>query len=291
LQLQVAVAPPFTPLADLAWQDVASHHFSISPARQLTQPVRAQVGTALLTSVELPTQVRPETQMPVLFAGDGSSVSLDFVLGESVLPLPQPGLAPEIMVPSGRSFTNQLNVETPLANGRYQLLAEHPSGQAQCGWMRPVTNFCVVGEVVVSGVPLPEGATNFEDKIALLDVNLPNSSLQPGGLLDLTLTWQALAPLKEDYTVFVQVLDADDQIVGQIDSWPVQGTFPTSQWTPGEPVVDHYRVQLAAVLPPGSYRVQVGFYLLQTLRRLSVLDEAGTAVDDKLLLTGLTVAE
>ncbi len=155
--------------------------------------------------------------------------------------------------------------------------------------MRPVTTFCVVGEVTVSGVPLPEGATNFEDKIALLDVALPDMTLSPGGLLDVTLTWQALAPLAEDYTVFVQVLDANDQIVGQIDSWPVQGTFPTSQWTPGEPVVDRYQVPLAGELPDGPYRVQVGFYLLQTLRRLAVVDSAGTAVDDKLLLTGFTV--
>ena len=147
----------------------------------------------------------------------------------------------------------------------------------------------LLGEVVVSGVPLPEGATNFEDKIALLAVNLPDSVLQPGGLLDVTLTWQALVPLAEDYTVFVQVLDANDQLVGQIDSWPVQGTFPTSQWTPGEIVEDRHQVQLASEMPPGQYRVQVGFYLLQTLRRLSVLDGTGTAVDDKLLLTGFMV--
>ena len=89
--------------------------------------------------------------------------------------------------------------------------------------------------------------------------------------------------------VFVQVLDANDQLVGQVDSWPVQGTFPTSLWTPGETIVDQHLVQLAGDLPPGAYRVQVGFYLLQTLRRLSVLDGTGTAVDDKLLRAGFTV--
>ncbi len=289
LQLQVAVAPPFTPLDDLAWQTVTSHDFFTTPAHDLTQSVRAQVGTALLTSVEVPAQIRPETQLPILFAGEGSAVGLSFSLRETVLPLPQPGLAPQTAVPSDRSFTHQTNVETPLVNGRYQLLAEHSAGQAQCGWMRPVTNFCVVGEVLISGVPLPEGATNFEDKIALLEVDLPDTTLQPGGLLDLSLTWQALAPLAEDYTVFVQVLDANDKIIGQVDSWPVQGTYPTSQWTPGDPVVDRYQVQLASELPSGPYRVQVGFYLLQTLRRLSVLDDTGTAVDDKLVISGLTV--
>jgi hypothetical protein len=118
---------------------------------------------------------------------------------------------------------------------------------------------------------------------------MPNITSQPGSLLHVALTWQALAPLAEDYTVFVQVLDANDGIVAQVDSWPVQGTFPTSQWVPGESVEDQYQVPLPVDLPPGQYRVQVGFYLLRTLRRLSVLDDTGTAVDDKLLLTGLTV--
>ncbi|MFZ1397171.1 MAG: DUF2723 domain-containing protein, partial [Candidatus Promineifilaceae bacterium] len=288
LNLQVAVAPPFTPLADLDWQTVASQRFATAPARPLAQPLRAQVGQALLRSIEFPAQARPETALPIQFAGDGSSVLLGFVLREGVLPQPKPALAPEIMVPMQRSFTNQVSVETPTANGRYQIIAQHPSGQAQCGWLRPVTSLCVVGEVLVSGVPLPEGATNFEDKIGLLGIDIPNRTLPPGGLLELTLTWQALAPLAENYTVFVQVLDANDQIVGQIDSWPVQGTYPTSQWSPGEVIEDRYQVQLAGELPPGPYRVQVGFYLLQTLRRLSVLDGTGTAVDDKLLLTGFT---
>ena len=57
------------------------------------------------------------------------------------------------------------------------------------------------------------------------------------------MSWQALAPLEEDYTVFVQVLDSEDNIVGQVDSWPVQGTFPTGRWQPGEVVEDPYLVR------------------------------------------------
>ncbi|MCB8928257.1 MAG: DUF2723 domain-containing protein [Ardenticatenaceae bacterium] len=289
LDLQVAVAPPFTPQAELNWQTVASHEFDPVPARLLAQPLRAQVGSALLNGIEFPTQVRPETALPILYAGEGSVVELSFMLRQDVLPQLSLRTDAGMEIPSSQPFTSQWIIETPTENSAYQLLASPRSLEAQCGWMQPVTTFCVVGEVLVSGVPLPEGATNFEDKIALLGVDIPARTLQPGGLLELTLTWQALAPLAEDYTVFVQVLDANDQIVGQIDSWPVQGTYPTSQWTPGETVVDRHQVQLAGELPPGPYRVQVGFYLLQTLRRLSVLDGTGTAVDDKLLLTGFMV--
>ena len=290
LKLQVAVALPFTPQAELGWQDVAAHRFTATPSRELAQPVRAQVGSVLLTAADFASQIRPQTPLSILFAGRGVPDGMLLSLQENVLPLPLSRIAVEAAVPQ-QSFTRLEQVTTPLANGRYRLMVQHPLGQAQCGWMRPVTSFCILGEVEVSGVPLPPEATNFEDKIGLLAVDLPNTALQPGGKLDLTLTWQALAPLAEDYTVFVQVLDAQDQIVGQVDSWPVQGTFPTSQWSPGEQVADRYQVQLPNDLPSGPYQVQVGFYLLSTLRRLSVLDDTGTAVDDKLLLTGLTFSE
>ena len=110
------------------------------------------------------------------------------------------------------------------------------------------------------------------------------AGLVPGGQLPVTLTWQGLVEMSEDYTVFVQVLDAADRIVGQVDAWPVQGTFPTSQWRPGETVIDPYLVQLSPDLEPGDYRVIVGFYLLATGQRLAVVDAAGNAVDDRVEL-------
>jgi hypothetical protein len=95
--------------------------------------------------------------------------------------------------------------------------------------------------------------------------------------------------MAEDYTVFIQLLNAQDQIVGQVDAWPLQGTHPTSQWTPGEIVDDPYLVQLDAELPPGQYRLQIGWYLLSTLRRLPVVDEYGSALDDKKMIPDLLV--
>jgi hypothetical protein len=97
--------------------------------------------------------------------------------------------------------------------------------------------------------------------------------------------------MEEDYTVFVQVLDANDRIVGQVDSWPLHGTLPTSQWKLGETIDDPYPVQLTDDLPPGTYRLNIGWYLLETLRRIPVLDHNGLAVDDKAVVPGLTVPD
>ena len=113
----------------------------------------------------------------------------------------------------------------------------------------------------------------------------------PGGELAVDLTWQAMATLDEDYTVFVQVVDDQDRIVGQVDAWPQQGTFPTSSWTAGERVEDPYMIRLDEELPPGQYRLYLGWYLLETLRRLTVQDQAGRAIDDKVTVPGLVVPE
>jgi hypothetical protein len=176
-----------------------------------------------------------------------------------------------------------------LPTGRYAVVAGNAAG-ARCGWLQRPAAGCVVAEVDVSGVPLPAGAVNFEDRIALLDIELAATTLEPGSELPVTLRWQGLQRLDADYTLFLQVLDESDRIVGQVDSWPLQGTFPTSQWVPGDVVTDRYRIRLDGDLPPGAYRLIAGWYLLGTpLRRLAVVDAAGIPVEDKLTVPGLTV--
>jgi hypothetical protein len=85
-----------------------------------------------------------------------------------------------------------------------------------------------------------------------------------------TLFWTALAPIPDDYTVFVHVRDAKGANVAQRDSQPLGGDYPTHQWRAGETVIDPYRIDLPADLPPGEYRIVVGMYRLETLERLPV---------------------
>jgi hypothetical protein len=212
----------------------------------------------------------------------------------SLLPLedtvdlqPRPGtlvidrLTPEPLIYATEVKTNQ-------KKGRYRLISRDPLSASSCGWMASPTSGCILGEVVISGVPLPADAANFDDKVALLDINLPSRQLAPGGTLPVQLRWQGLTNMVENYTIFLQVLNEQDQIVGQVDAWPLQGTYPTSQWAIGEIIEDPYEIQLSADLPPGNYRLQVGLYLLSTLRRLPVLDAQGQPLDDKVIVSDLT---
>lgn len=280
LALQVAVAPPFTPAADLAWQTVTTLALPATGELALPRPYRMHIPGVSLRGAQFPAQIRPQTPLHLLLTGYGAPLTV----GDDL------ALIPNLQIPSPNPqapISYAVVVDSPTENGRFPLIIRSPAGSAICGWLQTGRDACTLGAVEISGAPLPAGAVNFGDKIALLEITIPDTRLQPGGLLPLTLTWQALAPLVADYTVFVQVLDANDRIVGQVDAWPVQGTRPTSQWVPGQVITDPYAVQLAADLPPGEYRLIVGWYLLADLRRLPVLDDSGAAVDDRVVVDGL----
>jgi hypothetical protein len=291
LDLQVALAPPFTPPDELDWQTITAVTLPATPTMELARPYRAQIGPAALLSADFAAQIRPQQPLTVRLSGYGhpSGIQAALLAANETLPETSP---PRIIYRqpwAEHAFHRRRRSGGVAENGRYQLVLTRPGQTLICGWLQPVSASCPLGEVVISGAPLPDGAINYDDKIALLDVAIADPTLQPGGQLHLTLTWQGLAPITDDYTVFLQVLDAQDRIVGQVDAWPLQGTLPTSQWTPGQTISDPYAIQLSGDMPPGDYRLLVGWYRLADLRRLPLLNADGAPVDDKLVVPGLVV--
>jgi len=125
---------------------------------------------------------------------------------------------------------------------------------------------------------------NFEDKMRLIDYEIHNVQVRKGEALQLTLTWEALASMHADYTVFVHILDDHDRIWGQEDIQPARGTHPTTQWPETELVVDPHTVWTDPQAPLGLYRLEVGVYLLRTMERLYLLDDSGDPVSENLIL-------
>jgi len=306
LDLQVALAPPFTAINSLEWQTITTTwakeglDYSLNSKHLL----RYQIGELLLSGSNYPEKIRAQSDLTIITTGWGSDIgSLKLELrpvNQSYISKYEP--IPSLANPDLPAFLYSIDLVTDLEQGRYEIYAHAPvlpgchlAGApceipaSYCGWMRSGSNGCVIGTVEIDGVALPETAVNYNDQIALLNLDIPNQQLIPGGTLDLTLQWTALAPLSEDYTLFLQVLDANDRLVGQVDAWPLQGTFPTSQWQLGQTITDPYTIQLDGDLTPGDYRLLVGWYLLADLRRLPVLNEDGVAVDDKLVFPGLFV--
>jgi hypothetical protein len=97
--------------------------------------------------------------------------------------------------------------------------------------------------------------------------------LSPGDALRLSLYWQADGPTDVPYTVFTHLVGPDGQLYGQWDNPPVWGTYPTTEWSPGENVVDHYEISVNPDALTGNYYLLIGLYEPVTGRRLPVLDD------------------
>ena len=111
------------------------------------------------------------------------------------------------------------------------------------------------------------------ESIRLLGYNFDNPLADQDSQVSVTLFWQALDNPAEDYTVFVQVLDAGNQIVAQQDSQPQGGASPTGTWAAGEIVPDAYTLALSAspAAAGAGYRLVAGMYRPATGERLRVV--------------------
>lgn len=82
----------------------------------------------------------------------------------------------------------------------------------------------------------------------------------PGGEVLLTLRWESIKAVEQNYHVFVHVLEEDGDIVAQRDGQPAQWMRPISTWQPGEVIVDRYGLFLPDDVEPGKYRLSIGLY-------------------------------
>lgn len=143
-------------------------------------------------------------------------------------------------------------------------------------WGSPVTIYQRHVErvplVALAGSGLPVGAARLDvdlGPIRLLGAIAEQAAVQPGDVLPLTLYWQALQPVAMDYTVFVHLLGQHDRVIAQRDAIPGLGDQTTSQWAPGQIVVDpHLLVLPEAAYSPDEATWEVGLYEPSTGQRL-----------------------
>jgi hypothetical protein len=119
--------------------------------------------------------------------------------------------------------------------------------------------------------------------VRFLGYNL-EGDFRPGGSLHLTLFWQVLAEMDENYTVFTHLIDERGDIWGQKDNQPVDGFYPTGRWTASEIVRDQYDLTISPEASPGLYRIAVGMYRAETGERLIVRQEGILPPDDRIVL-------
>ena len=140
-------------------------------------------------------------------------------------------------------------------------------------------NLVTVGEARLyeRDVQLPEVKTNlnakFEEGIVLLGYDMPEVASTHNDI-PVTLVWKANEQVNGDYTIFLQLLNVDGQLVGSGDGKPVNNQFyPTRLWDEGDVVVDDKAIALdSAELPAGFYTIAVGLYDANSQQRLKLLN-------------------
>jgi hypothetical protein len=123
----------------------------------------------------------------------------------------------------------------------------------------------------------------FDKKIKLLGYDL--AAGEPGAMR-LTLHWKSLALMDTSYTVFVHLLDVQNNVVASGDAPPGSGEFPTTGWIENEYIADTHAFALPTDLPAGAYQIEIGLYDPVTGVRLKTLDG-----QDQVILTEIELVD
>jgi mannosyltransferase len=155
------------------------------------------------------------------------------------------------------------------------------------------------GQASARATPVPEPSESpasrtliatLGDQVRFLGYDMQAGPARVGENLSFTLYWQAMKPMDVSYTVFTHLLGPSDQVIGQKDSVPQDGAYPTTLWQPGDIVADSYTFTIDPNAPPGEYPIEIGMYRVETATRLPVTGADGQPLPhDRILLPDITV--
>ena len=135
----------------------------------------------------------------------------------------------------------------------------------------------------------PAHAVNarLENGVDVIGYDFPGGrTLWPGAELPLTIYFAAEHAIAEDYTLFVHLVDENNNLLYQFDGVPFAGRHPTRQWKPGQRFTDSYTLTARETEHPETLAtVEMGFYKIGSPNeRVAVYDASGQMVGDRLVL-------
>jgi len=131
-------------------------------------------------------------------------------------------------------------------------------------------------------------STEFEDNIKLENARISGTAIIAGEPICVELQWTATQTPSTEYTVFVHLLDSNNQVIAQSDVSPGSGFAPTTTWFPSQAIVDRHGLIVPATVAPGMYRLTLGLYDLEGTR-LPVRSTAEMPATDSFLLGTLEI--
>lgn len=252
------------------------------PAEATRLDVRAETLTLHAYALHKPSIARGEPlRLDVYFSGNHAenahfyAVALNPRTGEKIGGVDTYlGMAPTDTLDPDLLYRAVLTIPT-----RADLPPEPPlQTRIQLGWRAPQTERVLplqraegapIESLVVDGAVLLDSTwqpprtaqttdVRFGNMLRLVGYTLDQTVLRGGAELAVTLSWEALAPLKDDYRLAFGILDARDQIVVQADGQP--SGYPTTVWQRGVRFAETRSLKLPAELLSGAYRLYIGWY-------------------------------
>ncbi|MCD6518722.1 MAG: hypothetical protein J7M05_02195 [Anaerolineae bacterium] len=96
--------------------------------------------------------------------------------------------------------------------------------------------------------------------VVFLGSEIEHLGVDRGGTLEISLFWQARGRIRDDYTLFVHLLDKEGHRWAQSDLRPLDGWYPSSRWTVGETIAQEVHLRVPSVIPEGEKLLAVGLY-------------------------------
>jgi hypothetical protein len=139
--------------------------------------------------------------------------------------------------------------------------------------------------------PAQRVAATFDTSLRLVGYDIPGgTSCQAGDVLPVSLLWETLESVPQDYTVGLFLMSEAGELVAQRDSYPVDWFEQTHTWRVGSLHRDNHGLALPADLAPGTYELWAVLYWWQTpADRLPVTDADGLSVGDHAVLAQIVV--
>lgn len=128
--------------------------------------------------------------------------------------------------------------------------------------------------------PLPHLVeANFGTGLHLHSYHLDTSTVRASGRITLTLQWQARAPITEDPTLFVHVVNRHGERMGQIDVPPAGPQQLPTSWPLHRYLLWNHPIPLSPTLPAGDYWLALGLYRQQDFSRLPLMTPSPPPAD------------
>ncbi|MCB0197277.1 MAG: glycosyltransferase family 39 protein [Anaerolineae bacterium] len=254
-------------------------HLSDTPATlsiTLLDPANQPTSRPVTLASNLPITSSDSPIPPPNLRADGLAPTAPFTYRSTLsFVIPDQTTSPQLQAPTGQSFTpNDITTGSSGTIAHFIVAANWPSGDYHLTTSTPTAtanaqpDFSILHspfsiqnrprQFTPPPIAIPLDA-NFDNRITLLGVDLPQRRVDPGRSFPITLHMRAERTMGQHLSLFNHLLDSDLIQRGGVDRIP-QNFYTTLLWVPGEIVSDAYEVPVDADAPPGIYWLDVGFY-------------------------------